>query len=228
MELIIPPGRGHWLGRIGTPRRATASARTPPANGSQRPGRRAARSRPPRQRASRCFAPSNPPRRLVNHGAHNHHGNGPRDRPRSPPRVRQARSQLSREPATRAFRPRRVRILWIGLPLAAVCLACSTTACSGPAPAEGTLTGHLYGVGGPAPGSPRPWPGTVTLTGPGVHLDVSVGASGAYSVTVPPGTYTVVAHSPLYGGGAGLCQAEGAAVVTIGHSTRADVLCQMS
>src|ERR1700684_4576699 len=114
-------------------------------------------------------------------------------------RVRQARSQLSPEPATRALRPRRVRILKIGLPLAAVCLACLATACSGPAPAKGTLTGHLYGVGGPAPGSPRPWPGTVTLTAPGVHLDVSVGASGVYSVAVQPGTYTLVGHSPLYG-----------------------------
>lgn len=121
-----------------------------------------------------------------------------------------------------------VRILTVA---AAVCLAGFTTACSGPGPADGTLTGHLYGVGGPAtiaaPPSPRPWPGTVTVTGPGVHLDVSVGADGAYSVRVPPGRYTVTGHSPLYGSGTALCQAVGIATVTSGHSTLADVLCQM-
>ena len=115
----------------------------------------------------------------------------------------------------------------IGLPLAAACLAGLTAACSGQNPADGTLTGHLYGVGGPAPGLPRPWPGTVTLTGPGVHRDIPVGASGTYSVMVPAGSYTVVGHSPLYGSSTYLCQAAGAATVTSGHTTKADVLCQM-
>jgi hypothetical protein len=120
-----------------------------------------------------------------------------------------------------------VRILLTGLTLAAVCLAGFATACSGPGPADGTLTGHLYGVGGPAPGSPRPWSGTVTVTGSGVHLDVPVGADGAYSVKVPPGRYTVTGHSPLNGSGTALCQAAGIATATSGHSTKADVLCQM-
>jgi len=120
-----------------------------------------------------------------------------------------------------------VSISLIGLPLAAACLAGLTAACSGQNPADGTLTGHLYGVGGPAPGLPRPWPGTVTLTGPGVHRDIPVGASGTYSVMVPAGSYTVVGHSPLYGSSTYLCQAAGAATVTSGHTTKADVLCQM-
>ena len=130
-------------------------------------------------------------------------------------------------PATGAFRPRDVRVSLIGLPLAAVCLAGFTAACSGQYLADGILTGHLYGVGGPAPGLPRPWPGTVTLTGAGVHLDVRVGASGAYSVRVPAGSYTVGGRSPLYESGAGLCRAVRVAAVTGGHSTKADVLCQM-
>jgi len=113
----------------------------------------------------------------------------------------------------------------IGLAAAAVCLAGFTAACSGQNPADGTLTGHLYGVGGPAPGLPRPWPGTVTLTGPQIHRDIPVGASGTYTVMLPAGRYMVVGHSPLYGG---LCQAAGAATVTTGHTTKADVLCQMS
>ena len=119
----------------------------------------------------------------------------------------------------------------VGVALAAVCLAGFTAACSGQGPADGTVTGHLYGVGGPAtisaPPSPRPWPGTVTLSGPGVHRDVPVDASGTFSVTVPPGRYTVTGHSPLYGSGTYLCQAAGVVTVTSGHTTKADVLCQM-
>jgi len=38
----------------------------------------------------------------------------------------------------------------------------------------------------------------------------------------------LVGHSPLYGSGTGLCQATGVAMVTSGHTTKADVLCQMS
>jgi hypothetical protein len=128
-----------------------------------------------------------------------------------------------------------VRNSLIGVALAAVCLAWFTAACSGQGsrvPADGTVTGHLYGVGGPAsaaePPSPRPWPGTVTLTGPGVHHDVPVGASGTFSVTVPPGRYTVVGHSPLYGSGAYVCRAPRVVTVTSGHTTKADVLCEMS
>lgn len=121
-----------------------------------------------------------------------------------------------------------MRIPPVGLSWAAVCLAGFTGACSAQAPAGGTLTGHLYGVGGPPPGLPRPWPGTVTVIGPGLHSDVPVGASGAYSVMIPAGKYTVVGHSPLYESGTGLCQAAGVATVTTGHSTKADVLCQMS
>jgi len=121
-----------------------------------------------------------------------------------------------------------VRTALIRLTAAAACLAGVATGCSGPGPADGTLTGHLYGVGGPAPGLPRPWPGTVTLTGPGVHRDVPVGPGGTYSAAVPAGRYTVTGHSPLYGSGTYLCQAAGAVTVTSGHTTKANVLCQMS
>src|SRR5258708_685151 len=131
------------------------------------------------------------------------------------------------EPRNTRVRPTDVRISLIGLPVAAVCLAGFPAASSGQNPPPGPLTGHLHGVGGPAPGLPRPWPGTVTPTRPGVHRDVPIGASGTYSVVVPAGRYTVVGHSPLYGSGAGLCQATGVATVTSGHATKADVLCQM-
>jgi hypothetical protein len=106
--------------------------------------------------------------------------------------------------------------------------ACSAPYLSVRGPAEGTLTGHLYGVGGPAPGLPRPWPGTVTLNGSNVHLHLPVGASGAFSVAVPPGRYTLVGYSPQYESGAAPCQPTGVATVTSGHTTTANVWCQMS
>jgi hypothetical protein len=112
--------------------------------------------------------------------------------------------------------------------LGAVCLAAFTAACSAPGPAEGTVTGHLYGVGGPAPGLPRPWPGKVILNGPNVHLDIPVGASGAFSVPVPPGRYTLIGYSPQYESGTVPCRPLGVATVTSGHSTTADIWCQMS
>lgn len=83
-------------------------------------------------------------------------------------------------------------------------------------------------MGGPAPGAPRPWPGTVTLTGPGVHLAIGVGADGRYSVRVPAGIYAVAGRSPLYQDGAAACRAAGPVTVASGHRTEADVLCQLS
>ena len=98
---------------------------------------------------------------------------------------------------------------------------------AGLASAEGILTGHLYAVGGPAPGARRPWPGTVTLTGPGFHRVIQVSAGGGYSARVPAGTYAVAGRSPLYQSGAGSCRAAAPATVTSGHRTEADVLCQL-
>ena len=131
----------------------------------------------------------------------------------------------------------------VGACLAGICLAGLLAACSSAgsasagsasagsasagSSAEGTLTGHLYAVGGPAPGAPRPWPGTVTLIGPGVHLAIGVGAGGRYSVRVPAGTYAVAGRSPLYQDGAGACRAAGPVTVASGHRTEVDVLCQL-
>ena len=94
--------------------------------------------------------------------------------------------------------------------------------------AAGILTGRLYGVGGPAPGAPRPWPGNVTVTGGlGVHRDAQVGADGRFSVLVPAGTYTVAGRSPLYQDGAAECRAAGPVTVASGHRAEADVRCQL-
>ena len=146
---------------------------------------------------------------------------------------------VSRPPATACcVAACRIAVGLTGTCLAGLLAACASgsqpaapdpagSASAGPASAAGTLTGHLYGVGGPAPGAPRPWPGTVTLTGPGVHLAIGVGASGRYSVRVPAGTYAVAGRSPLYQDGAAACRAAGPVTVAGGHRTEADVLCQL-
>jgi len=82
-------------------------------------------------------------------------------------------------------------------------------------------------IGNLREGAPRPWPGTVTLTGPGGRRAISVGVGGGYSVLVPAGTYTVAGRSPLYQDGAGVCRAAGPVMVASGYRTRADVLCQL-
>jgi hypothetical protein len=94
-------------------------------------------------------------------------------------------------------------------------------------PGGGTLRGHLYGVGGPAPGAQAPWAGTVTVTGSGFHRDIAVGPDGAYSLTLPPGSYTVVGHSPSYDDAAAPCPAPREAKITSGSSTTLDAICQM-
>jgi hypothetical protein len=122
--------------------------------------------------------------------------------------------------------PRTLAVITVLIAIGIALLAYFLT--SGQGPADGTVTGHLYRVGGPVRGLLRPWPGTVTLTGPDFRRNVPVGASGAYSVTVPAGSYTVTGHSPLYGSGAGLCRAASVVTVTSGHTTKAEVLCRVS
>lgn len=110
----------------------------------------------------------------------------------------------------------------------------SAPSAAAPETAHGTLAGHLYGVGGPAPGLPRPWPGKVIVQGPGVHLTLIVGDRGTFSATVPAGRYRVVGYSPRYGSGKVAClpsSSTGATqvvTITVGRTTRANVLCQMS
>jgi hypothetical protein len=89
------------------------------------------------------------------------------------------------------------------------------------------VTGRLEGVGGPAPGAPRPWSGTVEWTGP-THGSVLVAADGRFVLSLPPGRYELTGRSPLYGDGAYLCRAPYALVVGPGRPGHLDVLCQMT
>jgi hypothetical protein len=122
-----------------------------------------------------------------------------------------------------------------------LCAASMTAGCSGAnAPTtevaashatkvDGTLSGRLITVGGPAPGSPSPVAGAVTVTGGGVHLDVKVGLDGAYSVSLPAGRYTVVGHSPSVTaeGAAMPCPGRKEARVTPGATVVLDAVCSI-
>ena len=89
----------------------------------------------------------------------------------------------------------------------------------------GTVTGHLFAVGGPAPGLPRPLPGSVLVSGQD-EFRVTVGSDGRYSVPVPEGTYEVSGRSPLYQGGHDVCHATSRVAVTTDSVSTADVFCQ--
>jgi len=101
--------------------------------------------------------------------------------------------------------------------------------CSASTAATGTITGHLRQVGGAPPGVDLPVPGTITITGGPLTKDLQVGQDGSYVVDVPPGTYTVVGHSPtaLSGNAQMDCPAKVAAAVTSGATTTADAICSI-
>jgi hypothetical protein len=106
---------------------------------------------------------------------------------------------------------------------------------SSPQPATGTISGRLLAVGGPADDT---WPlggrsfaairGNIFVpTGSG-RFTASVGSDGEYSITVPPGQYTVEGRSPQYNGGRTPClAAKMPVIVRDGGHVVANVLCQV-
>ena len=89
---------------------------------------------------------------------------------------------------------------------------------------SGTLTGHLLRVGGPSPGKPIALSGTVTVQGPSGSQDVIVDSSGRYTVSVSPGTYSVVGHSPQV---SLACPGEGKVHVRAGATAKLDAICSI-
>ncbi|MGZ4130228.1 MAG: hypothetical protein ACXVPR_05325 [Actinomycetota bacterium] len=55
---------------------------------------------------------------------------------------------------------------------------------------------------------------------------VQAGSDGAFSVTIRPGKYVLVASSPLYQGGRRSCYGEGEVTVTADHNVVANVYCE--
>ena len=93
-------------------------------------------------------------------------------------------------------------------------------------PVTATIDGRLLAVGGPAPGTARPLPGTVIVRTPTSEISVPVGNDGRYSAEVPPGRYEIEGHSPLYGSGKYLCRALKSASPAANETTTANVYCQ--
>jgi hypothetical protein len=92
--------------------------------------------------------------------------------------------------------------------------------------ATAIIGGRLLAVGGPAPGTAHPLPGTVILRSPGSEITVPVGKTGRYSAEVPPGRYEVDGHSPLYGSGKYSCRALKPVTPAANGTTTANVYCQ--
>lgn len=93
---------------------------------------------------------------------------------------------------------------------------------SGPVPL-GVLRGHLYVTGGPAPGMKAPRAGTVVVTHAGCRQEIAVGEDGAYSVAVPPGTYSVAGTNPRIAPAP--CNGRSAVAVARGATVVVDVSC---
>jgi hypothetical protein len=100
-------------------------------------------------------------------------------------------------------------------------LAFVTAACSTP---TGTITGHLFMVGGPGPGIHSPMLGTIYVSG---HGTVDAGPDGSFSVTVPAGTYTLSGRTPDMNGGKFPCHASHSVTVHTGTLVKIDVICNI-
>ena len=97
-----------------------------------------------------------------------------------------------------------------------------------------TLGGRLAWVGGPAPGSPVPHPGTIHVVNADDSVDqtAQADANGLWEIHVPPGTYRVRATSPGYGSTTGgsfdACSATKDRVTVRANETlTANVYCQL-
>jgi len=97
---------------------------------------------------------------------------------------------------------------------------------------SGTISGHLYRVGGPAPGLPTPVPGTIDVTGQSAgtkDVTAEAGPDGSFSVEVPVGTYSLRGGSPLIQDGAPGCHARDhqPTVVRAAQTSETDVICDI-
>ncbi len=80
---------------------------------------------------------------------------------------------------------------------AAVASVSILVGCSGQSGPHQTVTGILVRVGGPAPGSPVPLPGTVVAwNAAGKQFTTTTGKNGRFQLSLPPGTYRLTGHSP--------------------------------
>lgn len=84
-----------------------------------------------------------------------------------------------------------------------------------------TVAGTFVRVGGPAPGSPVPLPGTITARiATGETFTATAGRDGRFKLSLPPGTYRVTGRSPLMQSGQMICAATAELHVSRGQPAR--------
>ena len=80
-----------------------------------------------------------------------------------------------------------------------------------------TVPGTFVRVGGPAPGSPFPLPGTISArAATGETFTATAGRDGRFKLSLPPGSYRVTGRSPLMQSGQMTCDATAELRVTRG------------
>ena len=85
--------------------------------------------------------------------------------------------------------------------------------------AQQTVTGKFVRVGGPAPGSPVPLPGTITARSvTGQKFTATATRNGRFELFLPPGRYRVTGRSPLMQSGQMICGATTGLRVTRGKA----------
>jgi hypothetical protein len=83
------------------------------------------------------------------------------------------------------------------------------------------VRGAFVRVGGPAPGSPVPLPGTITArTAMGKTFTATTGRDGRFALWLPPGAYQVTGRSPLMQSGQMICAATAELQVSPGQPAR--------
>jgi hypothetical protein len=134
-------------------------------------------------------------------------------------------------------------VVWVSLGLGLLVICCSGCSSSKPrgdssstSAGQGSVTGTLRLVGGPAPGADNPAAGEVyaftsaSLTGTPT-AKVKTGSNGSFSLNLSPGTYYLAATSPSFSidppPATPPCRGDKPAVVSRGTASRIDVLCHM-
>ena len=93
-----------------------------------------------------------------------------------------------------------------------------------------TVPGKFVRVGGPAPGSPFPLPGTITArAATGETFTATANRDGRFKLSLPPGSYRVTGRSPLIQSGQAICGATRELHVSRGQPPRpVTVVCSIS
>ncbi len=102
--------------------------------------------------------------------------------------------------------------------------------CAGSRGDQQAVRGTFVRVGGPAPGSPFPLPGTITArAATGGTFMATADPNGRFTLSLPTGRYHVTGRSPLIGSGHAICAATAELQVTRGKAAHpVTVVCSIS